>query len=95
MALQRTRRPRIRSGRSLRSPGSPLNALNYAIYLRNLIAPLLAAVRGVSPGEPGVTVPAQALDAAVAIGTATVVAAAARGDRLVKAGPPHVRVQRT
>jgi hypothetical protein len=26
MALQRTRRPRIRSGRSLRSLGSPLNA---------------------------------------------------------------------
>ena len=26
MALQRTRRPRLRSGRSLRSPGSPLNA---------------------------------------------------------------------
>jgi hypothetical protein len=25
MALQRTRRPRIRSGRSLRSLGSPLN----------------------------------------------------------------------
>jgi hypothetical protein len=26
MALQRTRRPRFRSGRSLRSLGSPLNA---------------------------------------------------------------------
>jgi hypothetical protein len=26
MALQRTRRPRLRSGRSLRSLGSPLNA---------------------------------------------------------------------
>jgi hypothetical protein len=26
MALQRTRRPRVRSGRSLRSLGSPLNA---------------------------------------------------------------------
>ena len=30
MALQRTRRPRFRSGRSLRSLGSPLNARSLA-----------------------------------------------------------------
>jgi hypothetical protein len=29
MALQRTRRPRLRSGRSLCSLGSPLNALSF------------------------------------------------------------------
>jgi hypothetical protein len=34
MALQRTRRPRLRSGRSLRSLGSPLNArpLDASLY---------------------------------------------------------------
>src|SRR6266511_2325415 len=32
MALQRTRRPRIRSGRSLRSLGSPLNARPFGAY---------------------------------------------------------------
>jgi hypothetical protein len=45
MALQRTRRPRIRSGRSLRSLGSPLNA-----------QPLAAAKQGASrrlPRRPG------------------------------------------
>jgi hypothetical protein len=31
MALQRTRRPRIRSGRSLRSLGSPLNAQPFGV----------------------------------------------------------------
>ena len=31
MALQRTRRPRFRSGRSLRSLGSPLNARSLGV----------------------------------------------------------------
>ena len=35
MALQRTRRPRLRSGRSLRSLGSPLNARSLCGYPEN------------------------------------------------------------
>jgi len=46
MALQRTRRPRIRSGRSLRSLGSPLNArplgaLRSTPFVRSLMLSLL------------------------------------------------------
>jgi hypothetical protein len=52
MALQRTRRPRIRSGRSLRSLGSPLNARLLGGLRRNLTMPLvgllLSAVSGFS-----------------------------------------------
>ena len=47
MALQRTRRPRIRSGRSLRSLGSPLNARPLA-GRRNLLA--VAALAAWVPG---------------------------------------------
>ena len=45
MALQRTRRPRFRSGRSLRSLGSPLNArlLGHTKIRRSLVGPLVLA----------------------------------------------------
>jgi len=39
MALQRTRRPRIRSGRSLRSLGSPLNAQPFGDQIRHITIP--------------------------------------------------------
>jgi hypothetical protein len=39
MALQRTRCPRLRSGRSLRSLGSPLNARPFGDQIRHMITP--------------------------------------------------------
>jgi hypothetical protein len=42
MALQRTRRPRFRSGRSLRSLGSPLNARPFGDH-----SAILRHIRGV------------------------------------------------
>jgi len=39
MALQRTRRPSLRSGRSLRSLGSPLNAYLFGDQIRHIIIP--------------------------------------------------------
>ena len=47
MALQRTRRPRLRSGRSLRSLGSPLNARSLDAA-ENCGAPLTGVVLPVS-----------------------------------------------
>jgi hypothetical protein len=52
MALQRTRRPRFRSGRSLRSLGSPLNARSlgssgmWSLRSRLLLVPLVALSAG-------------------------------------------------
>ena len=52
MALQRTRRPRLRSGRSLRSLGSPLNAYPLGARSRifRVVACLAIAVAGCNPG---------------------------------------------
>src|SRR6476659_6436892 len=55
MALQRTRRPRLRSGRSLRSLGSPLNARPLDAGRISMAQVVLAAVllMGMSRG-PGI-----------------------------------------
>ena len=53
MALQRTRRPTLRSGRSLRSLGSPLNAYPLGVRRSTVLirSALLAALFAFSPSE--------------------------------------------
>jgi hypothetical protein len=52
MALQRTRRPRLRSGRSLRSLGSPLNACSLGRGVGDLHRDIFRRPTVSSPAEP-------------------------------------------
>ena len=68
MALQRTRRPRIRSGRSLRSLGSPLNArslgstrkslfIAFSLSVAGCVSADLGRLRVITRGELGEVIP--------------------------------------